>query len=266
MGMLRTAVRTFVERKAFERVIVAVIVVNAITLGLETYPGLMESYGTYLRLIDKVAFGVFFVEFVLKLSAYGRAYWKNSWNIFDFTVLFFTAIPYLGYAGLGNLTVLRAIRILRALRLVTVVPEFRKVVGTLVYSVKGVGAVAGVLVLVLYISSVLASKLFGTIAPETFGSLGPAMLSLFTIMTLEGWREIADPVAAVYPMAYAFFIGFILIGAFVLFNLLITVLMAASERQQEEERKRERATQEELEQKIDELREMLREVLVAREK
>lgn len=261
---MRARITTLVESRFFERAIVAVILVNAVTLGLETYPSLMASHGVYLKVLDKMAFAVFFLEAGLKLFAFRGTYFRSGWNVFDFTVLIVTAIPYLGYVGFGNVTVLRTFRILRALRLLTAVPEFRRVVGTLFRSIKGVGAVAGVLVIVLYIASVLASKLFGSIAPEQFGSLGPAMLSMFTLITLEGWREIVDPVAAVVPAAYAFFIGFILIGAFVLFNLLITVLMSASEAQHEEDRKLEQATLDELEDKIDDLRGMLAKLLIQR--
>lgn len=259
-GFMKERIIQLIESRAFQWGIVAVIVINAITLGLEITPS-ASSLMPLLSVIDKAAFLVFVGELALKLYAYRARYFRQGWNIFDFTIVVLTALPYLSIVGLGNLTVLRALRILRALRLITVVPAFRQVIGTLGHSLSGVGAVGAVLFIAMYVSSVLAAKLFGEIAPENFGTLGASLLSMFTIMTMEGWRDIVDPIAAQMPFVYAFFILYILGCAFVLFNLLITVLVSASEKQHQEERLRDEAEVKAIEVKIDELQSTLSDYL-----
>lgn len=241
-----------VESKSFEWSVVVVIIINSITLGLEITPN-AGSIMSLLSAIDKAAFLVFVAELILKLYAYRATYFTRGWNIFDFAIVALTALPYLNIAAFGNLTILRTVRILRALRLIAVIPAFRQVIGTLAHSLSGVGAVGSVLFITMYVSSVLAAKLFGEIAPENFGTLGASLLSMFTIMTVEGWREIVDPIANQMPFVYPFFILYILGCAFVLFNLLITVLVSASEKQHQEERLRDEVEARAIEAKIDEL-------------
>jgi voltage-gated sodium channel len=254
--LMKEQITQFVESKAFQWGIVAVIVVNAITLGLEITPS-AGFLMPLLSVIDQVAFLVFVGELALKLYVYRAGYFRQGWNVFDFTIVVLTALPYLSIVGLGNLTVLRALRILRALRLITVVPAFRQVIGTLGHSLSGVGAVGSVLFIAMYVSSVLATKLFGNIAPDNFGTLGTSLLSMFTIMTMEGWRGIVDPIAVQMPFVYPFFILYILGCAFVLFNLFITVLVSASEKQHQEEHLRDEAEVKLIEAKIDELQNTL---------
>jgi voltage-gated sodium channel len=254
--LMKEQITQFVESKAFQWGIVVVIVVNAITLGLEITPS-VGFLMPLLSVIDQVAFLVFVGELALKLYVYRAGYFRQGWNVFDFTIVVLTALPYLSIVGLGNLTVLRALRILRALRLITVVPAFRQVIGTLGHSLSGVGAVGSVLFIAMYVSSVLATKLFGNIAPDNFGTLGTSLLSMFTIMTMEGWRGIVDPIAVQMPFVYPFFILYILGCAFVLFNLFITVLVSASEKQHQEEHLRDEAEVKLIEAKIDELQNTL---------
>jgi len=183
----------------------------------------METHGTLLHAID-IGFMSFFVaELLLKLFAYGRRYFREGWNIFDFTIVLLTLLPFI-----GNLSVLRALRILRVLRLLSVVPQFRVVISGFYRSLSGLVAVGGILVVILYVASVLASKFFGDRFPELFGTLPHALFTLFQLMTLEAWTsEIARPVMATYPYAWIFFIMFILVTTFTILNLLIGVVVSS---------------------------------------
>ncbi|MEM6267317.1 MAG: ion transporter [Pseudomonadota bacterium] len=220
---LRERVRTLVEAKAFEQFIVVVIVLNAIGLGLETSPAIMAQAGGVIDQLDGLALTIFVIELALKLFAYGWRFFKNGWNIFDLAIVSAALMP----AG-DQFSVLRALRILRALRLVSVVPSMRKVIVGLFRAIPSIGTVIVMLLLLFYISAVMATKLFGSAFPEWFGHLGASLYSLFQIMTLESWSMgIVRPVMAEYPYAWAFFIPFILLTSFIVLNLFIGVIVNA---------------------------------------
>ena len=220
---LRNRVAALVESSLFERFIIAVIVINAIGLGLETSPAVMADAGEIIAQLDRLALGIFIVELALKLFAYGWRFFKSGWNVFDLAIVSAALMP----AG-DQFSVLRALRILRALRLVSVVPSMRKVIVGLFSAIPSIGTVIVMLLLLFYISAVMATKLFGERFPEWFGNLGASLYSLFQIMTLESWSMgIVRPVMEVYPYAWAFFVPFILLTSFIVLNLFIGVIVNA---------------------------------------
>ncbi|MEL7189747.1 MAG: ion transporter [Pseudomonadota bacterium] len=219
----RNRVRAWVESKPFEHFIIAVIVINAIGLGFETSPSIMAKAGGVISQLDRLALGIFIVELALKLFAYGWRFFKNGWNVFDLAIVSAALVP----AG-DQFSVLRALRILRALRLVSVVPSMRKVIVGLFSAIPSIGTVIVMLLLLFYISAVMATKLFGEAFPDWFGDLGLSLYSLFQIMTLESWSMgIVRPVMEVYPYAWAFFVPFILLTSFIVLNLFIGVIVNA---------------------------------------
>lgn len=228
---LRERVRTLVEAKAFEQFIVVVIVLNAIGLGLETSPAIMAQAGGVIDQLDGLALTIFVIELALKLFAYGWRFFKNGWNIFDLAIVSAALMP----AG-DQFSVLRALRILRALRLVSVVPSMRKVIVGLFRAIPSIGTVIVMLLLLFYISAVMATKLFGPAFPEWFGHLGASLYSLFQIMTLESWSMgIVRPVMEVYPSAWAFFVPFIMVTAFAVLNLFIGIIVSGMQQDVEQE-------------------------------
>lgn len=228
---LRERARLVVESKFFERFITAIIVINAIGLGLETSPAVMDRVGTIVSLLDRIAIAIFVVELLIKLFAYRLAFFKNGWNVFDLAIVSAALVP----AG-EQFSVLRALRILRALRLVSVVPSMRKVIVGLFSAIPSIGTVIVMLLLLFYISAVMATKLFGVAFPEWFGSLGSSLYSLFQIMTLESWSMgIVRPVMEVFPWAWAFFVPFILVTSFIVLNLFIGVIVNAMAEANDEE-------------------------------
>ena len=212
-----------VESNAFQRFVIAVIVVNAITLGLETSPAAMAAAGGLLYALDRAALIVFVVEIALKLVVYRHNFFRSGWNVFDFLVVGITLLP----TGEG-LSVLRALRILRALRLVSVVPSMRKVVNALLRAIPGMTSVLTLLLLVFYVGAVMSTKLFGADFPQWFGSIGASFYTLFQVMTLESWSMgIVRPVMDVHPFAWMFFVVFILITTFAVLNLFIAIVVDA---------------------------------------
>jgi len=230
-------IRTLVESNRFQRFIIAVIIVNAVTLGLETSPSAVAAAGGLLWMLDRIALSIFVVEIALKLVVYRHNFFRDGWNVFDFLVVSVTLAP----AGEG-VAVLRALRILRALRLVSVVPSMRKVVNALLKAIPGMISVLTLLLLVFYIAAVMATKLFAESFPDWFGSLGASFYTLFQIMTLESWSMgIVRPVMEVYPLAWLFFVLFILLTTFAVLNLFIAIVVDAMSVTDHEEQEQTRA-------------------------
>lgn len=226
----------------FRNFITGVILVNAVTLGLETSPSALSQFGGLLGVIDALCLAIFVFEIVAKLYVCRLAFFRSGWNIFDFVIVAIALVP-----SAGPLSVLRALRILRVLRLLSVVPEMRRVVNSLLMALPGMSSIAGVMILIFYVSAVLATKLFGASHAEWFGSIGASMYTLFQIMTLESWSMgIVRPVMEVYPWSWLFFVPFILITTFAVVNLVVAVIVNSMQTLHEAEKADDRATEAEL--------------------
>ena len=226
----REGLRRFIESAFFRHAVTAVIVINAITLGLETWDEAMRSFGPLLLAIDSIALWIFTIELTLKLYTYRGRFFRDFWNIFDFVIVGIAWVP-----AAGPLSVMRALRILRVLRIISIVPQMRKVVGALLHSLPGMGSIVAVLLLVYYVAAVMATKLFGDHFVDWFGSIGASMYSLFQIMTLESWSMgIVRPVMEVYPYAWLFFVPFIIVTSFAVLNLFIALVVNSMQSLNEE--------------------------------
>jgi len=221
----RAKIRAYVESDFFQRFIITVIAINAIGLGLETVPFVNEEIGSFLWLVDTIALMIFVLEISAKLLAYRLGYFRDPWNIFDFTIVAIAVLPMS-----GGLSVMRALRILRAVRIISVVPAMRRVVEGFLHAIPSLGAVMALLSILLYVSAVMATKLFGDDFGELFGNLGRSLFTLFQIMTLEDWPAgVVRPIMAVYPYAWLFFIPFILTVTFAVLNLFIAIIVNSME-------------------------------------
>ena len=219
---LRERTRALIEHPRFDRAILVVIAVNSVTLGLEASPAVFARFGAALSLLDRVALFIFVVELILRFYVHRGRFFQDPWRVFDFIVVGVALLP-----ASGAFSVLRALRALRVLRAVSLVPAMREVVGALFIALPGMASVLGLMALILYVSAVMATKLFGAIAPEFFGSLGVSLFSLFQVMTMEGWPDIARRVMAQSPHAWLFFVVYLLVATFMVLNLFIAVVVNA---------------------------------------
>lgn len=218
---LAARLRPVIESQRFQNFIIGVILLNAVTLGLETSKSAMAAYGGLLSTIDKICLAIFIAEIAAKFVVYRWGFFKNAWNVFDFVIVAIALIP----AGEG-LSVVRALRILRALRLISMVPQMRMVVQALLSSVPAMGSVMALLSLIYYVAAVMATKLFGADFPEWFGTIGASLYTLFQVMTLESWSMgIVRPVMEKHPYAWVFFVPFILVMTFMVLNLFIAIVV-----------------------------------------
>lgn len=230
----RDRVKAFLESTRFERFITILILVNAIALGIETSPQVASRFGASLFVLDKLVLIVFAIELLARFFVFRGDFFKDPWRVFDFVIVGIAAMP-----ASGPFAVLRALRVLRVLRLVSLVPSMRRVIGALLKAIPGMSSIMGLLAIVLYVSAVMATKLFGSISPEFFGSLGASMFTLFQIMTVEGWPDIAREVMAQSPFAWIFFVAYLLIATFMVLNLFIAVVVNAMQMQVDEDHKEE---------------------------
>jgi voltage-gated sodium channel len=246
MPSLQQRVTACVDNAGVQHMLLALILINAITLGLETVPAVMAVAGGVVRFLDRAILMVFVLEIALRLYAHRQAFFKDAWSVFDFIVVSIALLP-----ASGPFTVLRALRVLRVLRVLSFVPSMRKIVGALVKSLNGMLSITMVLALLYYVAAVMATKLFGEAFPEWFGSLGSSLYTLFQIMTLESWSMgIARPVMAEFPYAWVFFVPFILIATFTMLNLFIAVIVNAVQSMHDEEHQQERDTEQATQQQL----------------
>lgn len=223
----RLRIAQLIEGRRAQTFITALIVLNAITLGLETSPDVMAHFGETLLAFDMLVLGIFVAEIALKIVGRGFGFFRDGWNIFDFVIVGIALLP-----ASGPLAVLRALRVLRVLRLMSVVPQMRKVIQALITAIPGMISIIGLITLIFYVSAVLATNFFGRDFDEWFGSVGASMYSLFQIMTLESWSMgIVRPVMVEFPYAWAFFVPFILVTSFAVINLFIGVIVDAMQTQ-----------------------------------
>lgn len=219
--ILSERVRDFVERDIVRHTILAIIVFNAISLGLSTSEFVMSKFGSIFIVLDRIVLTIFVIELLLKLFAYRMSFFRNAWNVFDLLIVSLGLLP-----QSEGLSALRGLRVIRALRLLSAMPQMRAVVQALLAAVPGMGAVIIMISIVFYVFGVMATMMYGATFNVWFGTLGRSLYTLFQIMTLESWSMgIVRPVMAEHPTAWIFFVPFIVITAFSVLNLFIGLLV-----------------------------------------
>ena len=227
---MRRRLNQFVDHRLFQSSIMCLIILNAVILGLQTSPVVMEAIGSEINLLDEVMLIIFVIELVLRIGAKGLKFFRDPWGLFDFLVVAITLVP-----SNEALSVLRALRVLRVFRTVSTVPRLRRIVAALLHAIPGVGAIIALLLLVFYVFSVITTTIFGQDFPEWFGNIGASMFTLFQIMTLESWAMgIVRPVMEVYPWSWVLFVTFLMLASFTVLNLFIAVIIDSMQSLNEE--------------------------------
>lgn len=216
--------RKLIEAPLFERAIIALIIVNAVILGLETSPSITAAYGDLLTAIDRAILTVFVVELAARLVVRGWRFFRDPWSLFDLFVVAIALVP-----ATGSLSVLRALRVLRVLRLITAVPSLRRVVGGLFAAMPGMASIGLLLFLIYYVFAVIVTKLYGEALPERFGTLGTSAFTLFQAMTFDDWTgSIVKPLTeAGFSSGWLVITIFTVLSGLVALNLFIGVVVTA---------------------------------------
>ena len=221
----------------FQFLIVGVILANAVVLGLQTYDAIEHDAGDLLVTLDHVFLGVFVVELIIRILAFGphlrgyRDFFREGWNVFDFIVIGAAFLP-----GLReNVTLLRLIRLLRVVRIVSVLPDMRVLVRGMVRSLLPIGTMAIVALLLLYVYGMVGWILFHEDLPQQWGTIGDAMLTLFVMMTLENFPQYMEEATQIHPQAWIFFVTYVLIASFLVINVLIAIIINSVEEARRDE-------------------------------
>jgi voltage-gated sodium channel len=184
----------------------------------------------------------------MRIAAYGLNFFKDPWNLFDFAIVSVSLVP-----AQEGFSVLRALRVLRVLRLISAFPRLRSVVQGLVGAIPGIASIALIMILIFYVFAVMATKLYGAVYPEWFGTLGNSFFTLFQIMTLEGWADMVRQILTTHPNAWIFFVIYILAATFTVLNLFIAVIVEAM---QNEHKKHEEVMEDTERQILEEVRDL----------
>ncbi len=208
----------------FQHGITTVIIANGVVIGLDTSAALRESYAELFAALNQLFLAIFVVETIIKIAAehpHPSRYFKDGWNVFDFTIVVISLLPATGQLA----TLARLARLMRVLRLVSALPELRLIVATLVRSIPSMGHVIILMSIIFYVYGVAGYHLFHEADPTHWRNLGISLLSLFRIVTLEDWTDIMYAAMASYTWAWAYFVSFVVLGTFVVINLFIAVVL-----------------------------------------
>jgi voltage-gated sodium channel len=226
--------RRIVTARWFDPLMLVIIVINAVVLGLETYPAVDEEIGAQLELANGVILGIFVVELALRMGAYGRRlpdFFRDGWNVFDFVVIGGSFVP-----GLReNATLLRVLRLLRIVRAIRLLPDLRVLTVAVARSVPGVASLAGMTVLLVYIYGMVGWLIFHDHDPAAFGNIGQAMLTMFVMLSLENLPTYLEMGQQVSDWTVVFFISYVLLASFLILNLFIGIVINSMEEAREME-------------------------------
>jgi voltage-gated sodium channel len=226
-----------VESHWFTTAVLAVIVANAVVLGLQTYDGIVREHGDMLDLLNDVFLGVFVVELGLRIGAYGRRpqdFFRSGWNVFDFVVIAVAFVPGLR----ANSTLLRLARLARVVRVIRLLPDLRVLLTAVVRSLPPLGSMVVLTTLILFVYGMIGWLLFGNELPGDYGNIGDAMLTLFVLLTLESFPQQLERGMEIHPWSWVYFVSFALVAAFIVLNVLIGIVLNSMEEARELERRR----------------------------
>ncbi|MYL60741.1 ion transporter [Virgibacillus halodenitrificans] len=227
----RATIKKLVEHKNFQSAVIAIIILNGIVITAETY----FIGNTFLQAVDRIIIWVFVVELLLKMIGLGvKGYFSKKWNIFDFVIvagsLVFYTTPFV--------SVMRLLRVLRLLRMIPAIPALRKIVDSLMKSIPALTGILGLSMLIFSIYAIIGTTYFRDVLPgEFFGSFHTSLFTLLQVVTFESWAsQVARPVMSEVPWAWVYFVSFIIIGALVILNLIVAVILRYLGQEEEDNR------------------------------
>jgi len=220
--------RSFVSSRAFEPAVLALILINAVVLGLETFGSIANDHQRIFELVYATILTAYILELLTRFAATGwnvREFVADRWNVFDIAVIAIVVVPGVRQTGM----VLRLIRLVRIVRIIRFLPDLQIVVGAIVRSVRGIASLAAATALLLYIYGMLGWILFSAHDPAHYGNVGQAMLTMFVMLTLENLPENVAMGQEVSHWSILFFVSYALIMSFLIFNLFIGIVLGAME-------------------------------------
>jgi len=244
MNLIFEIAQKITKNKTFIVFIFVLILFSAIIIGIETYSGIASEHKFILAFLDKLIISIFALEIGLKIISNGKRPWdffSDPWNVFDFLIVAVCLIP---SVDTHFFAVLRILRVLRIMRMITFLPKLRILIGALLKSIPSMGYIIMLIAILFYVYAIVGVFVFGASDPMHFGDLHHTLVTLFKVLTLEGWTDIMNThiygpgsngnmqIISIWPFLY--FASFILIGAMIIMNLFIGVIMNSMQESQNE--------------------------------
>jgi voltage-gated sodium channel len=212
----------------FDPLMLAIIALNAVTLGLETYDSIDASIGRQLHLANDVILGLFVVELVLRMAAFAdrpRDFFRSGWNVFDFVVIAASFVP----GVRENATLLRLVRLLRIARAVRLLPDLRVLTVAVGRSIPGVASLAAITLLLVYVYGMVGWVIFHESDPANFQDIGQSMVTMFVLLTLENLPAYIERGQELSDWTLLFYVSYVLVASFLIFNLFIGIVINSME-------------------------------------
>jgi len=232
LGLMNTSSlqQKFLEirsHKAFELFVVGVIIFSALIIGAKTYP-IPAQFLTVMTWFDWGITGIFLFEIVIRFIGEEKKahFFRNGWNVFDTLIVFVSLIP----IDNSDLAIVgRLIRIFRVLRMISIIPELRLLLNSLLKAMPQLGYVLLLMFIIFYIYAAIGTTFFAAINPSLWGDIAISMLTLFRVMTFEDWTDVMYETMEVYSLSWIYFITFIFFTAFAFLNMVIGIVVSVLE-------------------------------------
>lgn len=210
------------KSKVFQSFVIAVIIISALTVGAHTY-SLHPTAERALQWMDMGITVFFLVELIIRYFA-GKGFkdfFSKGWNIFDFIIVVGSLYPAAG----SSVFIARLLRIFRVLRLVSMIPELRLLVNSLIKAIPQMGYIALLMFVIFYIYAAIGSMLFAHINSFLWGDVSISMLTLFRIATFEDWTDVMYETMEVYNLSWIYYLTFIFLTAFIFLNMMVGTIL-----------------------------------------
>jgi hypothetical protein len=258
-GSCRHLLKTVVQHGAFAALSTSLVLVNMAIMCMPYY-GMPPEREAALDAASGWITWIFIWEMVLKIYGLGCAgYWGDGWNLLDGCIVLMSIVEMVmtalfsgGGVKLSFLRILRMLRVARVLRLMKSWKGLYKIVSTFLKVVPQMTNLFILMVLFMLIFSLLGMQIFGGKFNEAAGfsplpCLGgvcpdpslqelprfhfdyfvPAIMTVFVLMTGE-WVDAMDPgVGAVGGAASLYYLGVVVVGRYLIINLLIAIVLNA---------------------------------------
>lgn len=216
--------------KLFQGAVIAIIILSALTIGAKTYdmPPLIEQS---LSLLDNAITLFFLMEILFRFGVCQdkKRFLLDGWNLFDTLVVIGSLIP------LDNSEAVllgRLLRVFRVLRLVSVVPELRFLINSLLKAIPRMGYIVLLMFIIFYIYAAMGSMFFARVDEVLWGDVSIAMLTLFRVATFEDWTDVMYATMEHYPLSWIYYLTFIFLTAFVFLNMMIGAILEVMSEEQ----------------------------------
>ncbi|RDL42845.1 ion transporter [Marinomonas piezotolerans] len=255
---IKSKLNNLKNNKIFELLVVSVIIISALEIGAKTFE-LPETAISLTSILDAFITIFFLFELTVRFVADEdkRNFFRKGWNIFDTLVVVVSLIP-IEDSEMALLA--RLVRVFRVLRMVSVVPELRVLINSLIKALPQLGYVVLLMFIIFYIYAAIGSFLFSDINSFLWGDIAISMLTLFRVMTFEDWTDIQYETMEVYPFSWIFYMSFIFFTAFAFLNMVIGIVVNVMEEEHQAAREKKEPSLSELQQELKEIKAVLSEL------